>query len=149
MDYDLKIICERFIKNQELVKSNIKWADTQVQSLCALLYTEKDLIINENKIQIAKEIFKKNIKMFSNFNGYIKNQAIIMMSMSDDPENMLLNTLNVYSKLKEYFSKGEHLALAALLLTDVIVNQDLDDLFTKSKALYKIMKKNHRFITSN
>lgn len=149
MENELKQLCEKFISNKVDMKENFKWQNRDIINVCAFLFTSLDKKIDSEKILNAKNIFKENVGIFSNLRGNCRNQIICLLSLSDNPTKKIQVILNMYKHLKKYFPGTEYIVLASALLCDVITVDKYDEVFTRAKGIYKLMKKEHRFLTSS
>lgn len=149
MEKELEQLCETFMSNKKEMKENFKWQTNDIQNICAFIFTSLDEKIDSEKIINAKKIFNESVGLFSKLKGNCRNQIICLLSLSEDPQKKITIILNMYKHLKNYFTGTEYLVLASALLSDMIEIQKYDEIFTRAKAIYKLMKKEHRFITSH
>lgn len=144
-------ICELFIKNKDIMKKNLKFEQEGIHYTGALIYTEKNQIIDFDKIKTAKEIIKDNTNMFSSFRGIGYTLGAIRLSLSTYPESKFKETLRAYELLKKEFSRSEHLSSVAYFIAELEENKlvNVEELVKRSKEVYTKMKNNHPFLTSS
>ena len=54
MDQSLKERTELFVRNRDIIKNNFKWDNSTLHPLCACLYTEQNIDVDANKINLTK-----------------------------------------------------------------------------------------------
>lgn len=151
MRQSLLDICELFIRNKDIMKKNLKFEHEGIHYTGALMYTEKNQIIDFDKIQKAKDIIKDNTKMFSSFRGVGYILGSTRISLSAYPESKFKETLRVYDLLKKEFSGSEYLSSVAYFIAEAEETNllNVEELIKRSKEVYTKMKKNHPFLTSS
>lgn len=144
----LKDRCDLFVKNRDVMKNNFKWENSMMHPLCASIYTEKELVLDANKIKLCKEIIKKNTGIFSNFKGVPFIALATMLSINTNPENKFKEVLNIYDILRKEFHSSSYLPLSAFVISDIVDEHNYERIVTKAKDIYQKMKKEHPFLTS-
>lgn len=149
MNEKLRSQCELFAKNCEVLKKNIKMENDLIIHICASIFSGKGVIADGEKIADCKKLLKENQGVFSTFRGTIESLTICMLSLSDNPEEKLKNSTELFSLLKKEFSNTNALAALSLTLDDMVSDIEAENYIERGKAIYKLMKKEHPFLTSS
>ena len=149
MKETLKQRCELFIQNRDIIKSEFGWQSTYMYPLCANIYTSKNQTVNVDQMNYCKSILKEKTGVFSNFRGTSQMATITILAMSHNPEQQMERMLELYSKLKEYFSTSTYLTVSAAMLVDLIQPNQYDKVVNRTRDIYDLMKQAHRFLTSS
>ncbi|OON97887.1 MAG: hypothetical protein ATN36_02395 [Epulopiscium sp. Nele67-Bin005] len=144
-------ICELFIENRDILKKIFIFTDHQIYHICAMIFADKGQLADPQKLEDCKNLLKNATKntfgLSMNFRGYSHTIFICMLSISDNPEQKLEQTIKLYSELKAEFSGSEYLALGAMIMTEYTT--DYEQITTRAKEIYTDMRANHPFLTSN
>lgn len=135
MNSSLKERCNMFVKNRDLMKDNFKWENSMMHPLCSSIYTEKELLIDTDKIKLWKEIIKYNTGIFSSFKGVSFIALSTMLSLNSDPENKLNEILKIYDILRNEFNYSSYLPLSAFIISDLVSNYDYERIAIKAKDI--------------
>lgn len=148
MNDSLKERCDLFVKNRDLMKDNFRWENHMMHPLCSSIYTEKEILIDTDKIKLCKHIIKYNTGMFSSFKGVSFIALATMLSLSSDPENKFNEVLKIYEILRSEFHYSSYLPLSAFVISDLVNSSDYERVTLKAKEIYVKMKSEHPFLTS-
>lgn len=150
MNQSLKEKCQVFVANKEAIEKKFKWESSYVIPACGMLYTEKNVTVNSEKLEQCNDIVKKEMSIFSNFRGCVKMVLISKMALSDNPKSYLDKVVRTYDLLKKHrISATEYTALAAMVIADNDAVTEPEGVVEKVKILYDQMKKNHPLLTSS
>lgn len=144
----LKDRCDMFVKNRDIMKNSFKWENSMMHPLCASIYTEKELVIDADKIKSCREIIKNSTGIFSNFKGVPFIALATMLSLNTNPENKFKEVLNIYDILRNEFHSSTYLPLSAFVISDIVDAHNYERIVTKAKVIYQKMKSEHPFLTS-
>ena len=148
MEQSLKERTELFVRNRDIIKSNFKWDNSTLHPLCACLYTEQNMDVDANQINLAKEIIKRNTKLFSVYRSNVFLVYATLLSLEKNPENKFNKVLNAYESLKNEFWSSEYLPLSAFVMANMVEDSEHDPIVKKAKDIYQRMRKEHPFLTS-
>ena len=148
MDAALQNMCERFIENRDRVKAAFKWDSSLIYPACANLFCAAGREADPDRLAQCKQLIKEQTGVFSNFRGNVRPALACMLSMEDDSEGKLGRVISNYQLLKQEFWGSGYLVLVSYYLTDLARNQDAASFAERGKALYRRMKKEHPFLTS-
>jgi len=149
MRESLRDICEGFIENRDKLKGSISGGNGYIYPVCAAIFTDKRQKVDVKRVQECKELLKQNTGFFSSFRGTVKLPMISMMAVDPNPNEKLRKALNIYESLKEHFYASAYLPVAAMVIADVEGNDNLRDISARTRGIYKLMKKEHPFLTSS
>lgn len=141
----LKKACEQFVADRDMLKDIFKWENTYVIHVCAAVLGGK---ADEEKIKYCKKLVKKNKSAFSNFRGNVLMPLVVKLAVGSSPDEGLERISQIYDVLKKYFFGSEYLVFASAVLSDMISAEDINDAAAKGKQIYKLMSKEHPFLTS-
>lgn len=140
---------ELFVLNRDNIKRNFRWDNTLIHPLCASLYTEHGYDVDWGAIKNSRDIIKKQTGVFSNFRGSVQLVYATMLSLEKNPENKIDKVLKAYGNLKNEFFTSQYLPLSAFIMADMVEEVEYDRITKKAKDIYRRMKKEHPFLTSN
>lgn len=147
MEKELKDLCKSFIKNKDLIKGTIGWQSPYIYPICAAMYVDKRVEVNPSKLLECKEILKSKTGIFSNFRAIPELTVIVMMSLSENPEETLERSLKIYEKFKESYWASQYLPVASMIISESDKKEYYEKICLRSKEIYKLMKSEHPFLT--
>ncbi len=147
MDSKLQRFCDDYLTNRVEIEKVFKIENGAVYPVCANILLSHDQMADAEKLKECKKIISENTSVFNFFRGNMQAPAASLMTCSSDPEGKLSLALEYYNILKKYFSSSEELVLASLMLTDMTRSSEISEIAERSKVIYDLMKKKHRFIT--
>jgi len=148
MNVKLKERLELFSTNTQTMKKDFFWQDMLIKHLAALLYAVENKNIDCDEIRKCHELIKKNTGVFSTFRGNMAICIASMLSLSENRDEQLSNTLTVYNSMKESkFKASDYLAVAAYQIASDTDQLNYSKIIDRTKAFYDGMKENHWFYT--
>ncbi|MDD6794658.1 MAG: DUF4003 family protein [Clostridiaceae bacterium] len=142
--------CNLFLKNREAMKKIFKWEYSASHSMGALLYCSRNKQIEVDKLKEYKELVKEKTGMFSRFRGNATPAITTILSLSDNPEELLEKAIKTYDLLKKSgFSSSDYLVIATLMFVENVEEKDYEKVINRARSLYDEMKRIHPFITSH
>ena len=148
MKASLQSLCDRFLINRDLVKSEFRMESGYLYPVCANLFCAAGVDADRQRLVYAKQLIKDQTGLFSNFRGTVRPALACMLALSEDPDKKMADMLRQYQHLKQYFWGSEYLALAAYLLADMTGDKEAVDYAARGKDIYDRMKKEHPFLTA-
>ncbi len=142
----LRTSCEQFISDRDTVKELFKWENSYIIPVSAFLLNGK---ADEEKLLYCKKLVKKNKSVFSNFRGNVLLPLVTKLAADPSPDEKLEKISRIYDILKKYFFGSESLVFTAVILSDMISADEAAEASAKGKQLYKLMAKEHPFLTSS
>lgn len=145
----LKNKCDLFADNYYAVYKKFKWNYTTNIRLGALLYTMEERTADTEAISSCQKMIKENTGVFSRFKDTTYFMTAVILSLKQEPENLLKNALSIYEDMKkEGFHASPYLVLAALSIALQMEPYDYNRIILSAKNYYDAMKEEHKFITS-
>lgn len=146
MNDNLKKNFDLFLQNYQLVRQSFNWESSDMIPLSASIYTNKGLNVNIDEIKKCKKLVKETTGFFSNFKGISSLLIFTMLSLQENSEKCLKNSIKIYDILKKQFSSSEYLTDISITLSR-LEELNYEDLALRAKEIYKLMKKSHFFLT--
>ena len=129
MKYCKKEKLNLFAANAQAIKKDFAWQGPMVKRLAALLYALENKPIDCEAVRLSHELIKDSAGVFSTFRGNMSLCIAAMLSLRNNQDELLSNTMAVYDLLKdEKFWSSDFLVVAALQIA-------LNTLNTSTKSL--------------
>ncbi|MBR3282199.1 MAG: DUF4003 family protein [Ruminococcus sp.] len=138
-----------FIENRNTVKKVFSSESSYIIPISANVFCVNDVMADADELKKCKKLIKKNEGLFSTLRGNIRSVIAAKLSISDDPENKLMEISRINALLKKYFSTSDYSALLAVVLSERTSEDKVEDIAARGKEIYKLMKKDHPILTSN
>lgn len=137
-----------FAENAQGITKRFFWKNAMSKRLAALLYTAQDRTIDCDAIRASYELIKQRTSFFSYFTGNSSICLATLLSLADNQEARLADTLAVYNQMKEIrFVSSDHLVIAAYQIASGADSAQYQQAIEKATTFYTGMKKEHRFLT--
>ena len=149
MKESLQKLCNDFVSNYTEVAKAFMLESSDIYPVCANILCSHGCLPDAEQLKQSRKVNDKHTGVFSNFRGNIRPFLASMLALGNDPEKRMELAKEYYTLLKQEFSGSEYLALAAFILTDLADRQQVQERLTRSKEIYKRMKKEHPFLTSS
>ena len=137
----------RFIETRDAIRAVFRMESEYMYPACAQIFLAAGRPVETERLERCKALVKSTTGIFSNFRGNIKLPLLCMLAAGDGPEERWDRTRRAYEYLKEALFSSEYLALAAVLLSDSVKEEDMPALAARGRDLYQRMKKEHPFLT--
>ncbi len=141
--------CELLIENRNRVKDVFPWDGGLIHLACAGIFTSKDKTADETTLASCKQLLKQKVGPFSNFRSTARTAIVSMLAVSEHPKRTLDEGLLVYDLLKKRFWSSTHLALAAMIIAQMVEVSDYERIADRTKGIYQRMKSDHPFLTGS
>lgn len=135
------------VQNTEIMKETLKLESAGIQTALAQMFTSQQLVANGERITECKKILRQNAGIFSSLRGNSEALISSVMSLSNDPEQMLNQIQAVLPAIKKIAGDSYYVPLSALILVQNAKESEYDAILEKVFVLYKSMKKSHPWIT--
>jgi len=137
-----------FLENSQSMRKDFVWQDSLTKRLAALIYACENKPIDNNAIRACHDLIKKSTGAFSSFRGNLAICIATLLSLSNDRDRQLADTLAVYEMMKaSKFRASDYLTIAAYQIAANTDHLNYDRVVARTKAFYDGMKQNHRFHT--
>ncbi len=140
---------KKYLACRETLSKVFKFELDSRVAVCAADACSKGMTVDAEKIEECAKILNKNAGIFSGFRGDMEMSVIMMLSGADDPEEKMKQANDFYKVLKKYHTDSDYLAYSAAVLTDMITPERSEEIAERSKRIYQLMKKEHRFLTGS
>lgn len=144
----LQKTCDLYFESRETVKDVFKWENDSLVSVCASVLLNSGRNVSPAQLKECRQLLKEKTGVFSNFRQTMEAPFASMMAVAEYPEEKLTKSLKYYEALKEHFWGSEYLVLAAAILADGVAEWNVEEKAARAKKLYKMMKEEHPFLTS-
>ncbi len=157
----LSDLCEIFYENRVIIQKTISWEHTHIYPVCASIFMDNVVSGDEagnyyvkqepaeaDKLKYCMELLKAQTGVFSNFRGRAKLPVICMLAADAEPEKRLENALEIHDMLRLRFASSEYLPLIAASIAGMAEPEKCEDIVSRAKNIYKLMKNEHPFLTS-
>lgn len=140
----LQTLCDQFIQNRNTIKAAFKWSSSYMIPVCAHLFAAAGKTADADALLHCRDVVKHGTKWHSPFRGNVNLPLLCMLSMAQDPVATLRRIDETYRAFRTHFPASDHLALAAVLMSDEV---DPLNLAARAKALWTRIRKEHPFLT--
>ncbi|MCF0145552.1 MAG: DUF4003 family protein, partial [Eubacterium sp.] len=147
MKTELQSRCELFTANKTKMEKIGGLEYASVFMVSSNIYTAKNIAVDTDRVKECRKLLREKTGVFSAFRGNVTLPLACMLAQDADPENKMNRAASLYKKLREEFSASEYLPLAAMVLTDLVSENEAEIYIKRGKAIYKLMKKEHPFMT--
>ena len=143
----LKVLCDYFIKNRDVIQKTFAWESTYIYPVCAAIFTDKGKMVNAEELHKCKDLLKAQTGVFSTFRGTSRLATLTMMAADAYPEEKLVKALVIYDLLKKHFWANDYLPMASMVIANMTEPEQYITVVDKTKKIYYLMKKEHPFLT--
>ncbi len=149
MKDNLKTTCEAMISNRDILKEVLKWEDHRILTVCASLYVHADRMVDSSRVEYCKKEIKSKVSVFSEIRGIALSVITCMIDIRGGQPHHFDQLLTAYKTLRKEFHSSPLLAIGAEILAENYEPSQYTAVTEKAKKLYKIMQKNHPFVTGS
>lgn len=147
MDQKLNSLCDLFIRNRDIIKSEFFWENSYIYPVCAAIFMEKGRTADTERMEECKRILKDNTGFFSNFRGIVKLAMISLLAVDSEPERKMVRSMEVYEALNHHFFASSYLPVASMLIADAVQPSEYESIARRTRRIYDFMKADHPFLT--
>ncbi|MDO5294415.1 MAG: DUF4003 family protein [bacterium] len=116
MKDELAVKCKLYVQNRDILKSEFKWASSNMLPLCAYMYAEKGRKVDAVRIEECRQIIMKHIGVFSKVKGQEIFPLATLLSLDTNAEKAFEKRIAVYQLLKKEFETTVYLPEIAFAL---------------------------------
>ncbi|OWA34038.1 hypothetical protein B9G55_17040 [Saccharibacillus sp. O16] len=140
---------QRLAQNMQALKKEFTWHNVSASRLAALLWAIEDRTADPAHIRSVMGRIKQATSSFSSFRGLLSVALSATLSLKDDPERLLDETLDTYEQLRALkFKSSDYLVFAAYEIAEGAEPMRRAEVIERMHLFYDGMKANHRFLTS-
>ena len=147
MKIELQNRSELFMENKNALEKAILLESTSIYPIAANILAARNVKVDINGIETCYKLLTKKTGFFSSFRGIVQMPILCTLVMSDDPEGKMDKIVSMYNLLKKEFPGSEYLVVIAMMLVDMVKEEEAEVFIQKGKEIYKLMKKDHPFLT--
>jgi len=141
MDEAMRTKLALFVSNAQNKGKRLTLQDPLARRLAALLYAFESKAADFEAIRRCITQIKEDTRVFSAFRGYMAPVIAALLSLSEDPERLLDNTLDVYNMLRECkFRNSDYLTVAAYQIASGTDSANYPLAVKRTKAFYDKLK---------
>lgn len=148
MDTAILRKCELLMENREVFNRVCAFEGNMTVLACAGVFTAKNMKADEAHVKACKALLKKNVGIFSDFRGTGMEMIVAQMALSDDPEGFLKKSFRIHGLLRKEFWSSSYLPMVAMSIAQLADEEEYEQIVSRTKTLYKRMKQEHPFLTS-
>jgi len=150
MNQKVESMLHLFAENHQNIRNEFVWQEPMAKRLAALAYAMAGQSLNADALKKHHQMIKSEVGAFSSFRGMLSVYVAAALSLSQEPEVLLENTLYVYELLKEQgFWRNDYLVISAFEIASNENKIDFERTTQRAKDFYDAMKSNHRFQISS
>ena len=137
-----------FVENAQDIKSGFFMQNPMTKRLAALIYTLETKHMDDDAIKESHAMLKDQTGFFSYFRGNLSIYISASLSLTENREQRLTDTLAVYDLLKvQNFHASDYLAAASYQIAANAESGRYRQIVDRSRGFYDAMKANHFFYT--
>jgi len=150
MNQKVESMLHLFTQNHQNIRTEFVWQEPMAKRLAALAYAMAGQDLNAGALKAHHQMIKSEVGALSNFRGMLSVYVAAALSLSQEPNQLLENTLYVYELLQEQgFWRNDYLVISAFEIAANAKKIDFERIAERAKTFYDEMKSNHRFQISS
>ncbi|MDO5521310.1 MAG: DUF4003 family protein [bacterium] len=126
MKDELVVKCKLYVQNRDILKSEFKWASSNMLPLCAYMYTQKGRKVDAVRIEECRQIIMKHIGVFSKVKGQEEIPLATLLSLETSAEKAFARRVEVYRLLKKEFETTSYLPIIAFAMVGAASSNTVD-----------------------
>lgn len=139
--------CTLFIQNRDVIKSEFAWENSYFYPICASVFVNAGKNAEAETLEYCFDLIREKTGIFSEFRNYAKLSMISMMSIENNPKDMLERSLQVYAQLKQHFWSSAYLPIASMLIAKSVDAIKYDSIAERTRHIYELVRAEHPFLT--
>ncbi len=150
MNETLRNKLDLFAENKEIIAKGFKWDNSFLYPACSLIYTNKGLQADVERLKHCCDIIKRNTGAFSSFRGIAKLALATNLSIEENPDEMFERYIKAHDCLKGLFglSVSPYLPFAAAVMAKLSSSDEYEYTAEKAGRIFKLIKQDHPILTS-
>lgn len=148
MNTDILKKCELLMENREVFNRVCAFDGNMTVLACASVFTARSMKADEAHVKACRALLKKNVGIFSDFRGTGMEMIVAQMALADDPEGFLRKSFRIHGLLRKEFWSSSYLPMVAMSIAQLADEDQYEQIVSRTKTLYKRMKQEHPFLTS-
>ena len=148
MDEKVKVLCENFISNRDIIKKTFRGESLFTDTIVANALTAYGATADKDKLKTCVKIVKKNAGALSYLKGSVMMPFAANLSLKEDPKAHFDKVIKIYNYAKKKFSRSEYSALLSIMLADLTDEASFASVVDRGKEIYDLIYSKHPFLTS-
>lgn len=140
--------CMLLIENRNRVKSVFPLEGGFLQLAAAGVLTAKGMAVDTAALVACRDLLRQKTGFFSNFRSLSRLPILAMLAVSDDPGQVLDDSLTAYRTLRRLFWASTYLPVAAVTIAQLSEPPRFEEVAARARGLYDRIKNEHRFSAS-
>jgi len=153
MDSKTRNLVDNVVEDRKVLVKKMLWEfDSNTMAiLSSFLYASAGRRVDADRYVECKKYFKKNVNIFSEMRGIAETIVITKMSLQSDYQSYLAGVLEVYKRLRKIhkLTASPYMVLTATTIYENGGLEKADENIEKLEKIYKDMKADHFFLTSD
>lgn len=150
MNNALEQKCRLLLWNHDAMSKAFRWDNGSMMLAGSSFFVGMNLEADTEKLKECAEVLKQKTGPFSAFRGNIRMPLICKMAVSENPEQYFENVNAIVQQMKPLkWISADYKILTALTLRDYLEMEEILPAINKMTNLYRGMKNNHPWITSD
>ena len=149
MEEKITALCQNFIDNRDVIKKVFSLESTYIYPIASNALTSHGVKAYEAKRKEGKKIISKNAGVLSYLKGNVSAPFAANLSMKEDPKAAFDKVARFYALSKKQFDRSEFSALLAIMLSDIVKEENVESVVARGKEIYNLMKEKHPFLTND
>lgn len=149
MTDNIRNTAELFIANRDALKKAFKFDSSFMYYAGANTLTAEGVTADTERLKECKKIMNKSVSSISYLRMTSDMPLITAAYLADDPEAEIKKIENIYKIMKKHFSRSDYLALLAILSSSMTDEAGAENIASRGKRIYELMKKEHPILTSS
>ncbi len=139
---------ELLCTNLAVMKETFSWEGNAMRLCCAQMATLQNQTLRSARLKEQLGHLKEELGAFSAFRGTLEKSIVTMLTLSDSPRVLLADGRKIYEQIRKGLFSTAYLPLAAMVIAEHVPTENQKIMTDKAMDLYKRIKKNHPFLTS-
>lgn len=138
-----------YVENVNRIKKTYHMQPGMIRHLSALLYTSEGKELDVEAIRRCHDLIKAETNVFSPFRGDVAVGVATLLSLWEDPQQLMQQALEVYLMMKKeaFFKASDYLAMAAYQIAASAEPDTYAAVIGRARDYYDGMKKHHWMLT--
>ena len=130
-----------FVDNAQKMKKEFSLNNATTKRLSGFLYALENKQVDCGAIRKCRALINENTGLFSAFRGNMLFGIATMLSLTTEPNRVLVDTLEIYNLLRnEKFRASDHLVIAAFEIALQADSSDYEKVVGRTYAFYDELK---------
>ncbi len=149
MNVEMKSKVDLMAENFQELKGAFAWDSNLIKHFGALITATRESRVDIDRAKEIKHFIKEQTAWTSFFRGSNEMIFAMLLQGESDYQGLFQKSMKVYEDLKKQgFNRGTYLPLAAYVIAKNAEESRYEDVYVRMEQIYKKMKNNHFWLTS-